>query len=325
MVDVIKSIVGLDPKQVNVVGSRKHPNVFKFPNDVDLFESHVCPNTNRKDVVTYYNDKFQSVFKRCIASNLFVMTDFKIGVDKRFKNLVQLSGNIKKNMDKIIQEIEISNLTHDVKQTLRTVLSQATRSEFRNILRSMYILRWNLKELLRRSKTLIDGTNITFEECLLHNSMIKMDVIYYDNCSIYIEAEIVYYLANGKNHPIGYKLPDFEMSLLYDIHTKYRNNPIKQCKRIFNLQQLYLKHGKLRERIIPNTYFQHIMSCKIVYIEQLTSKYNILRTMTKLGHEIDSLFVIDLINSLLRCTELNLSKELNIYVMLLIVQIYKSL
>ena len=76
------------------------------------------------------------------------------------------------------------------------------KDEIKEFVKKLYILRWSIDEVLKGYKTLNNGDKIYLINCVLDNTVIKLDVILKYNYSIFLEISEIYVfkIKNYKNN-----------------------------------------------------------------------------------------------------------------------------
>lgn len=199
-----------------VVGSYSYLN-HKYPSDIDVFEK-VVVNLNLEEALTYYENRFKLIVKSLLVEHPIVLiTDFKLGEDKRF---YETPDKMKGLLRQFLKDIP----TEDV-------------------IKKYVPLRWKPEEILQGYKKLFDGVKITLREAISQRSIIKLDVITWleDRFrSVEIFYNLGYVTPDGSDISF-YPLGDYSQSLLEDIK-KYSSpkyySPLRVIKRLWNLSKM---------------------------------------------------------------------------------------
>ena len=268
-IDTIEALklLTIDPKYPpTIVGSFKYI-VHEYPADIDLFEYYKADATTLDEAAKEIAAKIQDMAKRLSASKNVYLGDFKAGYDDRFLiDIGKMSGAYKLSGYKpfLIRE-RIIELGHqglleprEVDMWLLKVIDGPSLVEWMDLdelIRSKYILRWSLSELIAGHKKLLKGRDITLAETLTQNSIVKIDIWVY--LGRYVEMTNFYKLCyvndKGKEIDITASQGVYETSLIKDL--KYYNNPsvnkyMKLAKRIW-LYAVLKKNSDLMARIYP--------------------------------------------------------------------------
>lgn len=248
-VNIIKMIT-LDPiSPPNIVGSFKYI-IHEYPADIDLFESY-SSCCNIEQAINDISKKFSKIFNNINNNKNIYLGDFKAGFDDRyFINI----GSIKKNklIDYNPEQIRKSIVTLYENKLLEEkeyniwiskVINRPSLYEYmdlEHIIRSKYIIRWTLSELLLGYKILPLNVKLSFKDALTHKSIIKIDLWAYLN-KRFVEITNWYSLTfkddNGNVTYLSTKPEKYEESLTKDL--QYYNNPdihkyMKFAKRLWS-------------------------------------------------------------------------------------------
>jgi len=266
--DTIEAInlITLDLKTPpQIVGSYKYI-VHEYPADIDLFEEY--DNCCGLEEATHdVAKKFRVIAENLSKKGNIYLGDFKAGVDDRYEIDIgtiqgyQLHAYDPIHIRKAIIKLKDKGLItkQEMVEWLRLVVDQPSVLEYdelRNTVRSRYVVRWTLDEIIAGRKRLPLDKEITLEDALAHKSVVKIDIWTCLN-KRYVEMTNWYMLtytdANGKKHNLSQKPEKYETSLVYDIRY-YSNESInkfmKLAKRIW-LYAVLKKDKKLLISLYP--------------------------------------------------------------------------
>ena len=266
--DVVRSVnfIRLNDKiNIKPVGSYKY-RIHSYPSDIDLFEKYedCC---DLKQVSLKIAKKFRQIGNLLLKSNKIFLREFKIGYDM---DLFVDYGNInyktnrvidynfdkmKKYLIKIRDNKYISNNQYNHLNKLLKV--KPTLLEFLNIhenIRNLFILRWNINELVRGYK-IIRNKKVTLEECLQHQTITKIDIWAPINNN-YTEITNFYYLIfknnNGDITFLCKELDNYILSLNNDI-SQYSSIEFRNSLKL--AKKLWIKYNLLnKDKILSKLY-----------------------------------------------------------------------
>lgn len=244
------------------VGSFKY-KIFKYPNDIDIFE-RVCVKGTEREAAKKFSQRFSLLMLRLKFSNPRVyFSDFKAGYDERFSKL--FSEVDTKDISKAIDTLEL--MFHNeiikkkwyteclmllkmcIKTTSKTDLESTTAyKSLHDHVREKYIIRWTLAELTKNppSKILTGYKEISLMDALLQNTMVKLDV--WSNIdNRFVEVSNFFtleYNDKGTIKTLSEELTAYLPSMAMDVIKYQKTNPFKSLKRMWMLSQgiqLYYK------------------------------------------------------------------------------------
>ena len=249
----------------SIVGSFKYI-VHEYPADIDLFETyHTCCNTVEaaRDVTA----KIKNIFKKIKNDKNTYLGDFKAGYDERYKIDIgcikgsKLSGyNPFKIRSKITSIHEYKLLSNeDMRKWLNKVIDSPSVSEYRDLeqaIRSKYVVRWTLDDVLKGYVTLPFGKIFKLEDAIASKSIVKIDIWRCLN-NRYVEITnwymITYKDADGSTKYLTSKPGDYEGSLMKDIEhyqSEQTQKYMKLAKRLWNYAVLK-KNKTLMSTLYP--------------------------------------------------------------------------
>ena len=237
---------------VNPVGSQKF-KVHKYPGDIDIFEK-INECCSLKTASNKIADKLQTIAKNIKKTPNTYLGDFKAGIDYRyFIDIGKLDEKkiLDYNPSKIRSELKNKHSKGDFsdkeyEELMELVKDNPNLAEFEELhdkIRSMYIIRWNLEELIKGYK-FIKKKKFYLKDVLSHPTIVKID-LWAAPQGKFTEITNFFVLSylddNGKQHPINIELDDRIQSLLKDIK-KYsaaeHRKSLKYAKRLWVLTQI---------------------------------------------------------------------------------------
>ena len=249
----------------NPVGSYKY-KVHSYPSDIDIFEVYkeCCSLVKMQKNVA---NKLSQIGRNIKKNKLMFLADFKCGIDHDMYfdfGEIDYMDKIKIiNYDYNILNVKLNQfrerkwITNEEYNELRLLAKKDINVEnFIKIydkIRSFYLCRWNLDELIKGDKILRSGKKINLEEAITHDSIIKIDIWAPVNGN-YKEITNIYYLIledKNKNELIlNKKLSNYVESLTKDISKyaspKFRNS-LKVAKRMYIKNNLLKKIEKMKK------------------------------------------------------------------------------
>ena len=249
------------------VGSLKY-KIHRYPGDIDIYEEiKSCCNIEdaTKDIVK----KIQKIAKDIKKDKSIYLGDFKAGLDPRY--LVEYLGEmdihnkiINYNKNKIKKKfIEFKDKKlfskHEFIHGVELLKDKPTQEEWYKLydfVRSFYVLRWDLNELIK-GKKVINKNNIkieyTLEESLKYKAVCKLDLWAPIN-GRYTEITnflVLIYMDNkGDEHFINLQITDYLQNLIKDLKkygSGYKKNSLKYAKRLWAIASTLDATGIERE------------------------------------------------------------------------------
>jgi hypothetical protein len=267
-----------------------------YGSDVDLFSNL---KGSKEQAIWKF---FKSLFKK---KHTFLFMDFKAGLDDR---LVFNEG------DKVNKYLE----NPLIPQKTKTTILKAKGEEQDSMIRSLYVLRWTVADIIKGETTLIDGSKKSFVDALKDDSIIKLDVAIVIN-DLFVDLTEVY----------GYKstsipLKSVVVALEDDVQKYHRSNTMKSLKRLYSYLSLTKKKAKLQKQLValfnsPLGYANKLMNDVLFFIdvcEKHTIGFDLVQTNAQMFK--DKYFKIEWsnakflkkLNSLKPTTYLKVFKEL---------------
>jgi hypothetical protein len=121
--------------------------------------------------------------------------------------------------------------------------------DIKEFTRSLYILRWSIDDVLSGYKILKNNEKIYLIDCILDNTMIKLDCILRYNYSIFMEISEIY-VFKVKNNSHSSTGEQMHQNILND-YKKFMHdgNIYKALKRLFSIYKFKKDLGKCKELI----------------------------------------------------------------------------
>ena len=199
-------LVSFNVSNVNVMGSMAM-KAFKYPSDIDLFET-VKTNNIKK-----LSEEFQDNIYDIIQTKNIYITDCKCGIIPEleilnnkayFKNNKVIGYNQKDSLEKLNEIKKMKLITNKEYQEMKPFLSpNPTEDEYKllNKLFRFHILRWSSTEILKGYKK-IGIHRITLEDAIKSDGMFKLDVIAFIN-NKFTEITAIYDIRDMNNKRIN--------------------------------------------------------------------------------------------------------------------------
>lgn len=260
-IDIINMLT-LDPKfPPNIVGSFKYI-VHEYPADIDLFESYqdCC---NLEEITNKLANKFSDIAIKLKEKKHMYLGDFKAGYDNNYKiDIGYIRGGRLARYNPLLVRSAIIKLyennllpLNDMNEWLSKVVENPNIEEYNdleNIIKKKYVIRWNIDELIKKSKILSNNKKISLKEALTHKSIIKIDVWVYLNMR-YIEVTNFYMLtykdSKGKINNLSVKPEKYETSLIKDLY-HYNDPAVNKYMKLAKRLWLYAVLKKDKELMI---------------------------------------------------------------------------
>ena len=215
-----------------------------YPSDYDLFEE-VIETNNKNEALTHIVKRFQEIFKKIKNSDFIYLIDFKCGVYKnayfdKYNNLNEFLIYLNK-----IYQKNLINVTE-----YKKALKLKNKDDIREFARSLYIIRWNIDDVLKGYKTLNNGDKIYLINCVLDNTMIKLDCILHYNYSIFMEISEIYVFKIKNKKKNLTTSEQIHQGITNDYKKFMHEGKIyKALKRLFSIYKYKKDLGKSKELI----------------------------------------------------------------------------
>lgn len=291
--DSINLIKLNDKDELKPVGSYRY-KIHAYPSDIDIFEKYerCCSLSKVKKEIAI---KFKTIAKNIKKSDEIFLGDFKLGIDYSVffeygeidyntLNIINYDTDIIKSKLKEFLDNKLIN-EEEYNQIISLVVKNISAQNFMKLnefIRNLYILRWNLTELIKNKKKLRNGNYITIEDCLSHNTVNKIDIWAPINNN-YTEITNFYYIIfknrKGKKTFLSKELTDYIESLNNDIK-KYESslfrNSLKLAKRLWiknNLEQKTKELNKLYPLFYSGAAKLNQIKEEIIVIKMIVNSY----------------------------------------------------
>jgi hypothetical protein len=215
-----------------------------YPSDYDLFEE-VIETNDKNQALNHIVKRFQEIFKKIKNSNFIFLIDFKCGVHHnsyfdKYNNLNEFLIYLNDMYQK-----KLINLSE-----YKKALKLKKPDDIKEFTRSLYILRWTIDEVLRGNKYLKNGDKVFLFDCILDNTVIKLDCILHYNYSIFMEISEIY-VFKVKNHRNNVTTGEQIHQGITNDYKKfmYEGKIYKALKRLFSIYKFKKDMGKCKELI----------------------------------------------------------------------------
>lgn len=228
--DIIRLITFSD--SIDPVGSFKY-KAHKYPGDIDIFEPvKIC--CTKATATSKIVAELQQIARKVKQSKTVFWGDFKAGLD------LILKPQIDQSIEAYSQRTGINPLGQNYPESTR----------------EHYIVRWTEDDVLLGSKKLKSGTELSLEEAITHDTLVKLD-LWAPVEGNYTEVTNFFLFVmqdqDGVEQVLNAQLGDRMASLNHDIEkygSKEHWNPLKLAKRLWN-RALYTKDFRLTDRLYP--------------------------------------------------------------------------
>jgi hypothetical protein len=257
--------------------------VFKYPADIEVFET-LTYSTAFTETKLKLRNIVQNIIRNILNTPSIIFTDFKAGYDKRFKIY---TGDITENTPgaKIIVDYNPDLIKRDLKNLfdanlmmepeylylLRLVVDNISIDEFyllNELLRTFWVLRWSIEELLRGYKILRGNIKLYLDDALIQGSIVKLDTISLVDADDprYMEVTNLFIINERDKHGNvichSDELCNYANALLGDVYKLAEYNTFKASKRLW----MYLAYT---ERICDLSILTELFSTQIALNAQV--------------------------------------------------------
>ena len=157
------------------------------------------------------------------------------------------------NLQKLYKDKVVTTEQYLKERRLLRPASELTRLEMLYVRHEIRhnIIRWNAREILNGSKTLVDGRHYTLEEAVQSRTMTKMDVVSWVQNNRFTDFSCIYIFKNNGNI-VNVGLEQNVVQAMRDnMYTlKSTGNYFKMAKRMFAIAK-YQNKAKTIERLSP--------------------------------------------------------------------------
>lgn len=297
------SIYAIDKKENNIklIGSMSYRS--GNASDVDTYETIMKPT--EKEVINFFKTNLLRVAEDIYKLPKQYFLEVKLGLDHLFKdidygysknNVYFVSDDYFNKMEQYLKRGFININEYDIiKKIERKNNQDRTQLDFETIqylMRKKSVLRWNMEELRKGFKELIDiygkKYKYTVDNAIIEKSQINIEGIYinsegyYTDCSNFFDIRYInnYGIEEGVNLPYGmiydtenYRKENLLQSTYTLMYSELNPNIMKSCKRLFSYGKLS-KNLWLLEKVYP------IINSQLGKTYQLMSK---LKTCLKIA------------------------------------------
>tara|TARA_B110000208_G_scaffold122331_1_gene149254 strand:+ start:593 stop:2014 length:1422 start_codon:yes stop_codon:yes gene_type:complete len=235
------------------VGSLKY-KIHRYPGDIDIYEE-IKSCCSLEDATKDIAKKIQKIASDIKKEPSIYLGDFKVGLDERYyvKDIGELDVKnkvINYNADNIKKTFIHLKETHlftkqDFIVGFDLIKAKPTRQEWYALydyVRSFYVLRWTLNELISGTKIIGKLSNkieYRLEEALKAKTVCKLDIWAPIN-GRYTEITnflvLIYLDKKGDEHFINVQITDYLQNLIKDLKkygSGYKKNSLKYAKRLW--------------------------------------------------------------------------------------------
>ena len=249
------------------VGSLKY-KIHRYPGDIDIYEE-IKSCCTLEEATKDITKKIQNIARDIKKETSIYLGDFKAGLDERYsvKDVGELDVKnriINYNAENVKQTfVEFKEKHLFTKQDFITgtelIKKNPSHKEWYALyefVKSFYILRWSLDELIKGKKIIGKFSNkieYNLEEALTDKSICKLDIWAPIN-GRYTEITnflVLIYIDNkGEEHFINLQITDYLQNLIKDLKkygSGYKQNSLKYAKRLWAIASTLDSTGVSRE------------------------------------------------------------------------------
>lgn len=318
-----KNAIATITSQTNIfpVGTYQY-KIFKFPNDIDLYEEIVKRSLLSEAKLEVAQD-IQNIILKINSNPRILFSDFKAGYDNRFK--IYTGYDTEETIEDYNYELICRDLQNLYCANLLTkcqychlysyVKENPTYDDIialRQELRNFWVLRWSTDEILRGYKLLPGNYKLFLDHAIAQNTMVKMDIlvpITDINDPRYIEVtnffNIVHQNNLGQYEILTEKLKEYVPSLIEDFYHYYPINIYKAIKRLWMVL-------KVNNDICGLNMLSTIFDSDIALYSQIAGDIEVVIDLLNSNLNYDKQFLVDSIyRRLLRLNGICLNGNLN--------------
>jgi hypothetical protein len=199
--------------------------------------------------------KFQDAVRAIMSRPKTFIADIKCGSIDEWDIITEPYDSKKsaENLKKLYDEKIVTEEQYNKERKLLKPASELSRLELLYVRHEIRhnIVRWNAREILNGSKTLVDGRRYTLEEAIQSRTMTKMDVVSWVQNNRFTDFSCIYIFKNNGNI-INVGLQQNVVQAMRDnMYTlKSTGNYFKMAKRMFAIAK-YQNKTKTIERLSP--------------------------------------------------------------------------
>lgn len=253
VIDTLNHMSFTKGKDISLMGSMPLRSQ-TYAGDYDAVET-VEVGGDRKHAVKEIVKKFQDAVRAILSRPKTFIADIKCGSIDEW-DIVTEPYDAKKsaeNLKKLYDDKIVTTEQYNKERKLLKPASEVSRLELLYVRHEIRhnIVRWNAREILNGSKTLVDGRRYTLEEAIQARTMTKMDVVSWVQNNRFTDFSCIYIFKNNGNI-INVGLQQNVVQAMRDnMYTlKSTGNYFKMAKRMFAIAK-YQNKTKTIERLSP--------------------------------------------------------------------------
>ena len=253
VVDTLNHMSFTKGKDIKLMGSMPLRSQ-TYAGDYDAMEI-VEVGGDRKHAVKEIVKKFQDAVRAVLSRPRTFIADIKCGSIDEW-DIITEPYDAKKsaeNLQKLYKDKVVTTEQYLKERRLLRPASELTRLEMLYVRHEIRhnIIRWNAREILNGSKTLVDGRHYTLEEAVQSRTMTKMDVVSWVQNNRFTDFSCIYIFKNNGNI-VNVGLEQNVVQAMRDnMYTlKSTGNYFKMAKRMFAIAK-YQNKAKTIERLSP--------------------------------------------------------------------------
>ena len=253
VVDTLNHMSFTKGKDIKLMGSMPLRSQ-TYAGDYDAMEI-VEVGGDRKHAVKEIVKRFQDAVRAVLSRPRTFIADIKCGSIDEW-DIITEPYDAKKsaeNLQKLYKDKVVTTEQYLKERRLLRPASELTRLEMLYVRHEIRhnIIRWNAREILNGSKTLVDGRHYTLEEAVQSRTMTKMDVVSWVQNNRFTDFSCIYIFKNNGNI-VNVGLEQNVVQAMRDnMYTlKSTGNYFKMAKRMFAIAK-YQNKAKTIERLSP--------------------------------------------------------------------------
>ena len=176
-----------------IVGSAKYKELL-FPADYDMFELVVL-NQDKHELIKDVHKIFFNMCEKIMSNVNIYFIEFKAGIYKPAYLPNKDILNKTKRMHFYKQLLHSEIISKDVYNHIKKLKSS---DELLKYCTDLYKMRWTLKELMQGFIILDNGAHYLFSHIFEDNSIIKLDVMLYDNSTFIAFSNMFEFIYSNK-------------------------------------------------------------------------------------------------------------------------------
>lgn len=253
VIDTLNHMSFTKGKDIGLMGSMPLRSQ-TYAGDYDAVET-VEVGGDRKHAVKEIVKKFQDAVRAIISRPKTFIVDIKCGSIDEW-NIITEPYDAKKsaeNLKKLYDEKIVTTEQYNRERKLLKPASELSRLELLYVRHEIRhnIVRWNAREILNGSKTLVDGRRYTLEEAIQARTITKMDVVSWVQNNRFTDFSCIYIFKNNGNIINAGLQRNVVQAMRDNMYTlKSTGNYFKMAKRMFAIAK-YQSKTKTIERLSP--------------------------------------------------------------------------